>query len=470
MTRNWDPTTVKNTITTIGTSLVLSCLASQAFAAGFQIQEQNVTNLGTAYSGTAALAEDATTGFYNPAGLTRIPDGQVVVSGVLIQGDFDFNATSAVSPTGVALGTGSANPGTVTGVPTFHLAQRLDNRWVLGFNITVPFGLATKYDEDDIARYIATKSSIQTTDLGASIAYQVVPCFSIAAGPDAIYTKAVLSARTQSFQTFPTVRTADGFQRNEADGWGWGWHAGALWEPSEDTRVGVNYRSKTNVRVDGNTEVLGLVSAPVNLGGNGTQANYISRVRAHVVLPESATVSLYHRLGFCPQFAVTGDVAWTNWSRFQTLRLRYHRPLQTPAPFVSPAGQAGAALLTPDTDTWENFRDARRYALGLTYTHDECWLFRIGGAYDETPVRNEFRTARLPDSDRYWLAIGGAYTYNKAWRIDFGYAHLFFNDATINERAPFAGQSNVPLTPATLTGDFNSNANLLGLQVRYDFI
>lgn len=473
MTRNWDPTTVKNKITTIGTGLVLSCLASQTFAAGFQLLEQNAINLGTAYSGTAALADDATTGYFNPAGLVRIPDGQVVLSGVVIQADADLSATSAIDPIGRPMGSGDADGGNVVGIPTFHLAQRLDDHWVFGFNMTAPFGLSSKYDNNSIARYIATESKILTTNYSASIAFQAVPCFSIAAGPDAIYVRTTLSAQTHN-----PLNVNDGFQRNHADGWGWGYHAGALWEPTESTRVGVNYRSHFNVHADGPSENLGLVSLGFNGAAVvGTQTNFISEVRSIVVLPQTATVSFYHEFGFAPQVALMGDVSWTDWSKFKTLRLRYHRPLANPVEGFVPVPGVGLfeiatpnALLTPDSDTWENFRDARRYALGLAYTYNDCWIFRLGGAYDETPVRNEFRTARLPDADRYTAAIGGAYTFNKAWRIDFGYQHIFFLGATINDHAPFGGQSDVPLTAAVLTGDYDTNANLFGLQVRYDFI
>lgn len=37
-----------------------------------------------------------------------------------------------------------------------------------------------------------------------------------------------------------------------------------------------------------------------------------------------------------------------------------------------------------------------RYGLGLTYNHSEKWTFRAGIAYDETPVSNQYRTARIP--------------------------------------------------------------------------
>lgn len=453
---------MKYKVAALSTSLVLSCLTSQVFAAAFQIQEQNVTNLGTAYSGTAALAEDASTAFFNPAGLSRIPDGQMVLSGIVIQGDFKLSATSATNPAGSPMGSGDSNPGTVVGVPTFYLAQRLDDHWVFGFNVSVPFGLSSKYSADDIARYLATESTLQSIDIGASIAYQVLPCLSIAAGPDLVYTAVVLNA-----ETFNSLTDDEGFQRNKADGFGYSWHAGILWEPTEDTRVGLNWRASVNTHLKGTTESLGIVSfSPFSISGLQNEY-YLSQVQAQTTLPESATVSLYHKFAAWPCLAVLGDISWTNWSRFHSLKVRYDRPLPTAIPLP---GRQQFALLTPDSDTPENFRDARRYALGFTYTHNDCWLFRIGGAYDETPVRNEYRTLRLPDSDRYWVAIGGAYTYNKAWRIDFGYAHLFFVDTSIFDHSPYGAQSNTRLTAASLSGDFNSSANLLGLQVRYDFI
>lgn len=464
MTRKWHPFIAKNAITTMGASLVLSCLSSQAFAAGFQLNEQNVTNLGLAYSGTAALAEDASTGFYNPAGLTRIPDGQVVLSGVVIESSSKLGATSVTNPLGVALTPGDANGGTTSGIPTFHLAKRLDDSFAVGFNVTTPFGLATRYKEDSVARYMATESEILTMNMEASVAFKFVPCFSIGVGPDAMYTRATLNAKTHSVPSL----AADGFQRNTADGWGWGWHAGALWEPTENTRVGFNYRSNFVVRLNGNTESLGVASLS-DVAVSPRQVNSISRVRGHTTFPELATLSLYHRFGCFKDLAVTGDFSWTNWSRFRTLRLRYDRPIPAAVSAAINPNLTPFAYVTPDTDTFEHFRDSKRYALGFIYNICDAWLIRIGGAYDETPIRNEYRTVRLPDSDRYWAAAGAAYTYKK-WRFDLGYAHLFFADTSISEHAPYGGQSVIPLTRAAISGDYDTSANLFGLQVRYDFV
>lgn len=437
----------------------MTCLSSQVFASGFSLLEQNVTNLGTAYSGTAALAEDASTGYFNPAGLTRIVDSQIVLSGIVIQGDFKLEADAATASFGRAMGPGSAHPGKVVAVPTMHLAKRINDRWMFGFNVTTPFGLVTRYDEESIARYNATNSELITVDLSPSLAYQVLPCLSLGAGFDAMYANATLSARLGNGNALGET-VLEGYQRNHANGWGYGFHMGMLWEPLDTTRVGLSYRSAVNLHAEGDSEnLLPTLFAPPA----GPNNQYIiSKVQSRITVPETATVSLYH--AFTPQIAILGDVAWTNWSRFTTLRLHFQNPL----PLASQLNPSSSVIR--DSDTAENFEDTWRFALGLTYTYDDCWLFRVGAALDQSPVKDEFRTARLPDSDRYWLTVGAAYTLTNNTRIDFGYAHIFFKDCSINETAPNVANTNTPLSAATLQGNYKDSANLVGIQIRYDFV
>ncbi len=475
MARNWD-TSIKSKIAILGTSLVMSCLSSQVFASGFAILEQNVTNLGLAYSGTAALAADASTGYFNPAGLTRLGESEVVLSGVAINGNFDFTARSATSSfhplfplvrnQGFPLNGGNEdNPGTLNLVPTFHLSKRLDDRWIFGFNVTAPFGLDSEYQEDGIARYLATNSSVKSLDFSPSIAYELAPCLAFGIGADALWAKARLETHTGAVSANGLGFT-DGFQKNVAEGWGYGWHVGLLWTPMLSTRVGLTYRSHINLHAEGNSENL----VPILNGGVAgfgvAEGRYaLSRVRSDITMPETWTLSLYHE--FNDQFAVTADAAWTNWSRFHTLRLRFNPNSGLP---VFGGGVIVGSSPGVDTDTWEHFKDSRRVALGMLYKFDTQWLFKAGVAYDQSPVRDEFRTARLPDSDRTWLAVGAAYQVTDAVRLDFGYAHLFFEKSSINEHAPYVAGTALPITAATLAGDYKGHADLVGVQIRYDFV
>jgi len=271
-------------------SLLLLCFVLRGEAAGFQLQEQNVTNLGLAYSGVAALAEDASTGYYNAAGLTRLGESQLVLSGVLIQGDFNFTATSSnvsLLPNTPVPGANQDNPAKITFVPTFHLFKRLNERWVLGFNVTTPFGLVSDYQETGIVRYMATKSQLQTVNFGPSLAYKISPHLSVGGGVDAEYLKAVLDLRIGSGNA-----ALDGFQKNKAEGWGAGWHAGLLWQPRESTRIGFSYRAKVNIHAEGSSENL-LSNAEVAPGVPilVRHGNYFTeKARTDVVLPEMATL------------------------------------------------------------------------------------------------------------------------------------------------------------------------------------
>ena len=47
--------------------------------AGFALSEQNASGLGNAYAGAAAVAGDASTVWWNPAGMARLPAGKQVV-------------------------------------------------------------------------------------------------------------------------------------------------------------------------------------------------------------------------------------------------------------------------------------------------------------------------------------------------------------------------------------------------------
>lgn len=57
-----------------------STLSSMSYASGFAIIEQSVTGLGRAFAGSAAVAEDASTIFFNPAGLTYLKHSEVDVA------------------------------------------------------------------------------------------------------------------------------------------------------------------------------------------------------------------------------------------------------------------------------------------------------------------------------------------------------------------------------------------------------
>ena len=87
----------------------------------------------------------------------------------------------------------------------------------------------------------------------------------------------------------------------------------------------------------------------------------------------------------------------------------------------------------PDSVTPENWEDTLTTSIGFNYRPNERWVYRGGLAYDEAAVGDEFRTARIPDADRFWVSLGGSYHASPKVRIDFGYAHIFADDVNLSE-------------------------------------
>lgn len=432
-------------------------MANLAWGAGFQIQEQNITNLGTAYAGTAALAADASTSHYNPAGMTRIKNRQMVLSAAMISPDGEFNPSRATYMNGDFLTLrGEEKFGELAAVPSFHYTAQINDEVYLGLSVTAPFGLATQYSENSVVRYVATRSELKTIDISPSIAYRWNDNFSFAVGFDAVWAKANLDLQ-KSFPTPGVITYVDGFERNTAEDWGWGYHLALLWEISKNTRVGANYRSHVNINAKGNSEGMSPLTDQANIPNfftNGLRSEF--PVNSSVALPETLYISAYH--AFNEQFAVMADVNWTAWSRFHTLRLRYDAPL----PLQSDA------FRTP-LDILENWQDTLRIAVGMEYTPSDKYKFRLGVAWDESPVKTEFRTARIPDSDRIWVGVGFGFALSKKLWVDLGYAHLFFDEASIIDNGPFGAGQNFPVTRVEVTGKYKSNANIAGLQFRWSF-
>ena len=181
---------------------LLSVFSATAFASGFAILEQSVQGLGYAFAGRAAVAEDASTIFFNPAGLTRLPGMQLEVAANIIVPSAEFkNEGSALN---AAFTGGMPIAGTLTGddggdagdaglVPNLYYAAQITERLHAGLGINAPFGLTNSYRGDWVGRYHAIKSELMTINVNPTLAFELHPMISVGAGINIQYIKARLT-------------------------------------------------------------------------------------------------------------------------------------------------------------------------------------------------------------------------------------------------------------------------------------
>src|SRR5258706_11833201 len=108
--------------------------ASQTHASAFALIEQSARGLGNSYAGAAAAAEDASTIYYNPAGMSLLPGGMQISAGVaLINLSAKFSDSASVaSGTGIPgvpnaqrpLGGNGGEAGGASAGPHFFFANR----------------------------------------------------------------------------------------------------------------------------------------------------------------------------------------------------------------------------------------------------------------------------------------------------------------------------------------------------------
>lgn len=421
--------------------LLMLFFSTNALAAGFQLYEQSASGLGNAFAGTAATAEDASTGWYNPAGLSYIDHFQV--SGVLdlINTNQDVKNLSGTTttlfpgPAAPITGNNRADAGGWFVVPAFHIAYPFSDCLSFGLGVTSPYGLTTSYPSSTITRYLATFSNLTTINIGPSVAYQVMEGLSLGAGVDAQYADATLKNKVPS-----GGGARDAELKIEGDDWSFGWNIGALYCAPFGTRFGLHYRSRIHHKLEGDAVFRDLpaflgVGGAVN--GEGT---------AKLTIPDTVNFSVVHDFNDC--WALLANVIYTHWDLVDVINVNY-------------SGAIGNVL--PTSELKLAFKNSYRYALAVNYSPNECWKFRMGLSYDESPVDNSStRTYRLPDNDRIWLGFGVQYNIHHVVIVDAGYAHIFGRDTSI-------AQTNVtPNVTTTVLGEADVSGNVFGLQISWN--
>jgi long-chain fatty acid transport protein len=447
--------------------------AQQAFGAAFALQEQNGSGLGNAYAGGAAVAEDASTVWANPAGMSRFTTIQVAASVSGVFPSSKFNNDGSLPAFAQPLGGTGGNGGESAALPAMYLVVPINRAWAFGLGIGVPFGLETLWDDGWLGRYQALQSKIETLNVNPAISWRINDQFTVAAGVNwqrikatftnnGNYSVALAGAAQQAAagglitpaQAGAFIAATPGLDSSanvSGDDDAWGWNIGAMWNINPDTRIGAHYRSAIKYNINGNIEIGNpAVPLPPALAPIGavlipaTNAQLASGgVTASVKLPSITNVSFYTRLN--PKWEVMADAQFTEWSTIQTLD------------FV----RTGPGRALPPTPY--NFKDTWRLSGGASYFLDDKWKLRGGIAWDESPVNDTDRTPRLPDEDRFWLAAGVQYAWTKQWKFDLGATYIWVSNPSIDHNGGSTPQNGL------VKGSFDNYVFVIGGQVSYSF-
>lgn len=383
-------------------------------ASGFYIQEQSVSALGEAFAGAAADTQDASTIYYNPAGMTYLGRAQITAGAHIISPRAEFTDTGTTVSSTVGTGGGTVMPGDPYGgdpfdavaLPNFYAAFPVHEDVWLGFGISAPFGLVNEYDDNYFARYDSTENELITVNAAPSAAWAPLDWLSLGVGVDIQYAEAKLENALPSPVTAggPTPAT-DGYQDLSGDDMTIGFNAGIILKPTETTRIGVHYRQGISHTLKGRL----ITRLPADLPGVGGTVSRIGG-QAELNLPAIATLAVSQKID--NKLTLLGHASWIEWSNFDDI------------PILLDNGTA--------TQDIQNYKNTWSVAVGARYQVSERLVLKTGAQYDQSPTQDGFRTTRIPDGDRTWIAAGAGYDLGDNWSLDISAAYLEVKKEPIN--------------------------------------
>ncbi len=405
-------------------ALMMVGFAGVAGASGFALQNQNGSGNGNAFAGAAAAAEDAGTIFFNPAGMTYLPEGHSIsLAATVLQRSVEYSDTGTAALAAQAIGTNGGQAGGVKLIPAGYYSYSINPNFRVGLGISPTFGNKTEFSSDFIGRFSGFMSEMKQININPSFAVKLNEMVSLGFGINYAINETEfrqMAATGASTQAIADLRGSDAT---------WGYNLGAMFQISPSTRIGVSYRSALSFNLKGMQEV-STVNRMVTAEG--------------LKMPDTFSMAVSQKLS--DRWEMLGDATWTGWDKIQSLDVFN--------------AATGAKITTLDY----KFRNTWRVGLGANYKYNDAWKLKFGVAFDQTPVRDATnRTMTLPDSNRTWLSVGARYTLSKASSLDVGYSHIFFAGA------PTARVASTAVGSQTINGKFDTSANLLSAQYNHSF-
>ncbi|UUM29782.1 outer membrane protein transport protein [Vibrio japonicus] len=422
----------------------LATVSSTASAAGFQLAEYSATGLGRAYAGEAAMADNASAQWRNPAMLTYLEGTQVSVGAIYVDPNLDVegnvDGSKALNPRLPKSRADSSDFANDAVIPNLYVSHRYSDQLAIGFALGTNYGMETELGTGFAASHFGDEASIITKEANLNLAYQVAPTVSVGGGIRYVVGEGSFGATAPALNSAAHLGLKEGttLKYMEGDDTAWGWQVGTAWQITQNHRVGLSYKSEVELALSGDAKILNPSNFQV-LNDTGSM---------NLALPQTAELASFHQL--TDQLAMHMSLNWTDWSSFKQL-------------------YADLNTLPSQTVKVENWEDNYRFAVGATYQVDSKLAVRTGVAYDTSAVSAKNRTITIPETDRTWLSLGASYDFTKQFTLDGGFTYIIAKDAPITESRGYASDDAAQAVGGQFVGQTTGHVWLIGVQANYRF-
>jgi len=349
------------------------------------------------FSGLTALADSPDTAFWNPAGMTRLPES-LELQLVTAYSNSDFEVEEATFDGG--------NPhkhDEINFIPGLYYINPLNDKWIHGLSVNVPSGFGDEPGVGWSGRYLSEETSLVFVAINNSLAYRWDEAWSFAGGVQVMYVASESKTRVNNIGP-----RRDGQIKLDEDGVGVGFTLSTLWELSQDTRFGISYRSETKVDLDGTPEFKDIDNAYLIALNN--QGLLGQDIEVDFKIPQQVQLGLFHQIN--ERYSVTADIFWIDMSEFGVTSV-----------------SAG-----PDHVSVEStFKDTYLTSVGLGYRWDNRTQLNVGLGYMDSPVDDDKRTVYLPLDEIWIYGVGIERTLESGDIITVNFEYVDIGNAPVDQ-------------------------------------
>lgn len=377
-------------------------------AGGFRVSLQGVKQLAMAH--TSAHAEDASVAFFNPAGISFIPNKLSIVAG-------GFGVGSTVTYQNPSTGE-SYSTESPLGTPIYAaVAYKVMDKVSVGFSFTTPFGSTVQWPQGWTGNEIVDKMQLKSFFFQPMVSVKMADWMSV--GASYIYAKGEVNWDRSLNQVGGSMNLKD----NEASGNGFG--LGFYFKPDEKWDISVAYRSPVDMKAKKGTVTFNMPS--YLFAARGLDANGQDKFKATLPLVEEYTLGATYKI--TPKWQVSADFNYTGWSQYESLTLDFENAL------LNPAG-ADPTVVT----NAKNFKNTKTWRFGTQYQFNNLLAGRLGYYYDESPYSDDYFIPETPSFNNNVITGGLGFNFNKV-KVDVSGAYALMQSREIkNENLGFFGQ------------------------------
>jgi long-chain fatty acid transport protein len=373
---------------------VLMLSADKALGAGFALYEGSAR--ANALGGTlVGRADDPSALFYNPAGITQLPEWQVMAGATTI------GPKSDVVTTFCGRDTRSETKDNLWLSPHFYATSQCTEAIWFGLGAFSRFGLGTEFDETWPGRYNNYNAVIQTLTVNPNVALKISERLSLAAGASWMWFDLTLEQKIDfgSMVGNPNALDVDQSLTGEGDDSGYGFNLALHYRACAWMSLGVSYVSQTRQKIKGDADFSKPSGIPENLFRD-------TKASGELRLPDMVFVGLV----FYPvdRLSLEIDGVWTRWSTYDQFTVDYTDPILP-----------GLDSVTQD----KHWNDVWRLQLGAEYQALDWLDLRLGYVQDNSPIPADTADYLVPSNDRHVYAMGCGIHWG-SWAGDLSYSYV----------------------------------------------